>query len=86
VPARIEQAEHTRLLHFLSLLLQEGESMMDCRKSMFSMFKAKFGERLRSKIETAQVNELPCKILCHNLCCLISSMYELGVDPTFWTE
>jgi len=55
-------------------------------ESTFSMIKAKFGERPRSKTETAQVNELLCKILCHNLCCLISSMYELGVDPTFWNE
>jgi hypothetical protein len=50
------------------------------------MIKAKFGERLRSKGETAQVNELLCKILSHNLCCLISSMYELGVDPNFWAD
>jgi hypothetical protein len=43
----------------------------------------KFGERLRCKTETAQINEALCKVLCHNLCCVIQSMYELGVDPTF---
>jgi hypothetical protein len=47
------------------------------------MIKAKFGERLRSKTETAQVNEALCKVLCHNLCVVIQSMYELGVDPSF---
>jgi hypothetical protein len=47
------------------------------------MIKAKFGERLRSKTETAQTNEALCKVLCHNLCCLIQSMYELGVEPEF---
>jgi hypothetical protein len=52
----------------------------------FNMIKRKFGERLRSKTETAQINELLCKILCHNLCCLIQSFYELGISPTFWTE
>ena len=23
------------------------------------------------------------KILCHNLCCLVSAWYELGIEPTF---
>jgi transposase len=55
-------------------------------ESTFSMIKAKFGERLRSKTETAQVNEVLCKILAHNLCCVIQSIYELGIEPTFWNE
>ncbi len=55
-------------------------------ESTFSMIKAKFGERLRSKSKTAQVNEVLCKILCHNICCLIQSIYELGIEPTFWDE
>jgi len=50
------------------------------------MIKAKFGERLRSKSKAAQTNEILCKILCHNVCCLIQSIYELGIEPTFWTE
>ena len=53
-------------------------------ETTFSMIKTKFGERLRSKTHTAQVNEVLCKILCHNVCCLIQSIYELGVEPTFW--
>ena len=48
------------------------------------MVKAKFGDHLRSKTDTAMVNEARCKILCHNVCCLIQSMYELGVVPMFW--
>lgn len=50
------------------------------------MIKRKFGERLRSKTDTAQVNEVLCKILCHNVCCLTQPIYELGVEPTFWSE
>jgi hypothetical protein len=50
------------------------------------MIKGKFGERLRSKSHTGQVNEVLCKVLAHNVCCLIQSIYELGVEPTFWTE
>lgn len=53
-------------------------------ETTFSMIKAKFGERLRSKSDAAQINELLCKVLCHNLCCLIQSIYELGIEPTFW--
>ena len=52
-------------------------------ESTFNMIKAKFGGRIRCKIETAQVNELLCKVLCHNICCLIQSFFELGVEPTF---
>ena len=55
-------------------------------ETTFSMIKRKFGERLRSKHKTAQVNELLCKILCHNLCCVVHSIYELGIDVDFGTE
>jgi diadenosine tetraphosphatase ApaH/serine/threonine PP2A family protein phosphatase len=40
-------------------------------ESTFSMVKAKFGDSIRSKTDTAMVNEALCKILCHNICCLI---------------
>ncbi|MDB5292910.1 MAG: Transposase, family protein/SWIM domain fusion [Phycisphaerales bacterium] len=47
------------------------------------MVKTKFGDAVKSKSEVAAKNEVLCKILCHNLCCLISAFYELGLDPTF---
>lgn len=53
-------------------------------ESTFSMIKSKFGDSLRSKTKTAQINEALCKILCHNLCCLIQSMFELNIKPEFW--
>jgi transposase len=55
-------------------------------EATFSMIKAKFGERIRSRGVTAQVNEVLCKVLCHNLCCVIQSMYELGVEPDYCAE
>jgi transposase len=55
-------------------------------ETTFSMIKRKFGEKLRSKTEVAQANEVLCKVLCHNLCCVIQSMYELGIEPTFLGE
>lgn len=54
-------------------------------ETTFSMIKRKFGERLRTKTTTAQANEVLCKILCHNLCCVIQSVYELGIDVDFGT-
>lgn len=55
-------------------------------ESTFSMIKRKFGDSLRSKTDTAQVNETLAKVLCHNLVVLIHEMYELGIDPVFWAE
>jgi len=55
-------------------------------ESTFSMIKRKFGDSLRSKTDTAMVNETLCKILCHNLVVLIHETHELGIDPVFWTN
>lgn len=55
-------------------------------ESTFSMIKAKFRDSVRSKTDMAMKNEVLCKILCHNICCLIQAMYELNVEPTFWGE
>ncbi|MGA2158861.1 MAG: transposase [Dehalococcoidia bacterium] len=54
-------------------------------ETTFSMIKAKFGSSVRAKSPTAQVNEVLCKVLCHNICVPIQSIYELGLEPTFWT-
>jgi transposase len=53
-------------------------------ESTFSMIKVKFRDHVRSKTDTAMQNEVLCKILCHNICCLIQAMYELGIEPMFW--
>lgn len=55
-------------------------------ETTFHMIKAKFGIALRSKTKTAQINEALCKVLAHNICCLIQSMFELNVKPEFWDE
>lgn len=53
-------------------------------ETTFSMIKAKFSSRVRSKTPTAQVNEVLCKVLCHNLCCIVSAIFEFGIDAKFW--
>lgn len=55
-------------------------------ESTFSMIKAKFGGSVRSKTRTAQINEVLCKILAHNICCLIQSIFEFGIESTFCAE
>jgi transposase len=78
-----------RMFHFYSF---NQARFMQCYhkrsnvETTFHMIKSKFGDRLRSKTRTAQVNEALCKVLAHNLCCLIQSIYELGIEPTFWEE
>jgi transposase len=55
-------------------------------ESTFSMVKAKFRDHLRSKTDVAMANECLCKFICHNICCVIQEMHELGIAPTFWAE
>ena len=76
-----------RMFHYYQM--NQGEFYQHYHKrsnveSTFSMIKAKFGGYLRSKTFTAQANEALCKVLCHNLCCLIQSSYELGTETAFW--
>jgi len=52
-------------------------------ETTFSMIKTKFGTHVRAKSPNAQINEVLLKILCHNICCLIMSMYELNLQMTF---
>ncbi|HMJ78585.1 MAG TPA: transposase [Iamia sp.] len=52
-------------------------------ETVFSMVKAKFGDGLRSRTETGQDNEVYAKFIAHNLCVLIQSFYELGIDAEF---
>ena len=53
-------------------------------ETTFSMVKMKFGDSLRSKTDVAMIIEALCKIVCHKLCCLVHSAYELGITATFW--
>jgi transposase len=55
-------------------------------ETTFMMIKSKFGDSLRSKTQRAQINEALCKVLCHNICCLIQSMHELHIKPKFYAE
>jgi len=76
----------TRMFHFYNFHREEFLQHYHKRSNVettFSMIKAKFGQRLRTKTLTAQINEALCKVLCHNLCVLIQSAHELGVEAVF---
>jgi hypothetical protein len=38
------------------------------------------------KADVAMVNEVLCKLIAHNLVCLIHEQCELGIEPIFWPE
>ena len=52
-------------------------------ETTFHMIKAKFGSAVRAKTKVAQVNEVLAKVLCHNVCVLIQSFFELGIESAF---
>lgn len=76
-----------RKMHALFILRQEeflaAYSKRSIVESTFSAMKRKFGQAVKSKTFTAQVNEILCKVLCYNLACLVHAMSELGVEPSF---
>jgi transposase len=53
-------------------------------ESTFSMVKAKFRDHVRSKTDTAMKNEVYCKFLCHNICCVIMEQCVVGIEAEFW--
>lgn len=47
------------------------------------MIKSKFGGAVRSKLPTAQANEVLAKVLLHNLACIVHAITEFGIDADF---
>ncbi len=76
-----------KAFHYFSFKKEEYMSHYHKRsnvESTFSAIKRKFGDSVRSKTETACVNEVICKLICQNLTCLIQAQIELGLEPIFW--
>jgi transposase len=77
-----------KMFHYFQFMREDFLAHYHRRSNVEStvmMIKTKFGDAVRSKTEVAARNEVLAKILCHNICCLISAMYELGIDPELCT-
>jgi hypothetical protein len=57
--------------------------VIDTGLGTFAMIKAKFPDHVRSKTPVAMLNEVLCKIICHNICVLVQETHELGLDVEF---
>ena len=78
-----------KMYHFF--MFQREEFMEHYHKrsnaeTVFHMLKSKFGDSVRSKTKTAQINEVLLKVLCHNICVVIQEIHELGIEPIFAVE
>ena len=85
----LEAAYHATLIQMYHYFLWRRDEFLESYhkrsnvESTFSMMKRKFGDSLRSKTDTAMVNESLSKILAHNISVLIHEIHELGIEPTF---
>ena len=55
-------------------------------ETTFSMVKGKFGDAVRAKSETGQINEVLLKFLLHNLAVLCQAMRDLDITPALESE
>lgn len=89
VPVDWDDSMWSKMYHYFMLSRDVFMSHYHRRSNVettFSMVKAKFGDAVRSKSDIGQVNEVLCKVLCHNIVVLIHEIHELGIEPTFGTE
>ena len=76
----------SRMYHYFQLNRDEFMYHYHSRSNIEATnaaIKRKFGENLKSKNPTAQVNELSAKIVAYNLTVVIHEMYENGINPDF---
>lgn len=85
-PALTDDSTWIKMYHFYAYNREQFLDHYHKRsnvESTYSMIKAKFGDAVRSKSDTGQINEVLCKVLCHNICVLVQSIHEFGIEPIF---
>jgi hypothetical protein len=41
---------------------------------------------IKFRAPNGQINEALCKVLAHNICCLVQAIHALGIEPNFGAE
>lgn len=75
-----------KLYHFFAFKQDEFLAHFHKRsnaETTVHMMKAKFGNSVRSKNWVSQVNETLCKVVAHNICCVIMETFCLGIEAEF---
>ena len=73
----------SRYYHYFALNRSEFIAKYNMRSNVettFHMLKSKFGGLLKSRTFNGQRNEALCKVICHNICCLIQAINEFGIE------
>ena len=93
IPFRVNASQYSRgskvwnkMYYYFKLCNDEFMEHYHKRSNVettFSAIKKKLGETIKSKNQTAQINELLCKIIAYNITVLIQEMHELGIEPNF---
>lgn len=83
----IEDLGQDRAYHTVKVVRKGGRTdtltLSQEVETVFHMMKSKFGDRVLSKCERAQHNEVLCKVVAHNICVVIGAVHELGIDADF---
>jgi transposase len=78
-----------RMLNYFTYNREEFMEHYHLRSNVettFFMIKSKFTDLVRSRTETARINEVLLKVLCHNICVLIHESFELGISTDFFND
>src|SRR5438132_14341063 len=79
-----------KALHYFQFNQEEYMDRYRKRSNVESTFSAavkrKFGDSVMIRSDAGMVNEVLCKVLCHNLTCLSQEQETLGITPIFWKD
>jgi hypothetical protein len=87
LPKNLPHQDHGAAQFILLLLIGFGEIDLDSRQTIprerLGLFRPNNIWRKYGKTDVAMVNKVLCKIIRHNICCLIQETHELGIDTVF---
>jgi len=76
-----------KMYHFFQLRRDEFIDRFNVRsnaEAVHSMLDRRFKGPLFSKTGVAIKNEVLCRCLIHNICCVVMNLYQLGIEPEFY--